>query len=312
MSKKAILFGSDFDDPEPFRALCAHEFPALDFRVWPEAGRLEDIEYALIWTIADGALATLPRLKAVLALGAGVDQILKDPAFPIHVPLYRLLDAGLAVQMSEYAIHGVLDIHRRMADYRRQQLERKWLRLPATDPSARKVGVMGLGVLGAHLAERLAALGFRTLGWSRTAKSLAGIACFHGRVGLAAFLKSCDILIVLLPLTRETRGIVDAELLRQLPRGAALINIARGRHLVDADLLAALDSGHIARAILDVFRDEPLAPGHPFWTHPRVTVTPHIAAQPIAELAMAQILANLRRLEAGERPTGLVDPAVGY
>jgi len=309
---KAILFGSDFDDPAPFRAVCAREFPALDFRVWPEAGRLEDIEYALIWTIADGVLATLPRLKAILALGAGVDQILRDPAFPIRVPLYRLLDAGLATQMTEYALHGVLDVHRRMADYRRQQRERKWLRLPAVDPSARSVGVMGLGVLGAHLAQRLAALGFRTRGWSRTPKVLPGIECFHGSAGLGAFLAASEILVVLLPLTPETRGIVDRELLRQLPRGATLINIARGRHVVDADLLAALASGHLERAILDVFHDEPLAPEHPFWTHPRVTLTPHIAAQPIAELAMAQIVANLRRLEAGETPTGLVDPRVGY
>ena len=312
MTTKAILFGSDFDDPAPFQALCAREFPALDFRVWPAAGRIEEIEYALIWKIDDGVLGTLPNLKAILALGAGVDQILKDPAFPTRVPLYRLIDAGLAVQMSEYAIHAVLDIHRRMADYRGQQLRREWLRLPAIDPSERCVGVMGLGVLGAHLAEKLAALNFRTLGWSRTPKSLAGIECFHGKAGMAGFLAASEIMIVLLPLTPETRGIIDASLLRQLPRGAAIVNIARGRHLVDADLLAALDSGHIGRAILDVFHDEPLGSTHAFWSHPRITVTPHIAAQPIAELAMAQIFANLRCLEAGEPPTGLVDPAVGY
>ena len=205
MTTKAILFGSDFDDPAPFQALCAREFPALDFRVWPAAGRIEDIEYALIWKIDDGVLGTLPNLKAILALGAGVDQILKDPAFPTHVPLYRLIDAGLAVQMSEYAIHAVLDIHRRMADYRAQQLRRQWLRLAPIDPSECCVGVMGLGVLGAHLAQKLAALDFRTLGWSRTPKSLAGVECFHGRAGMAGFLAASEIMIVLLPLTPETQ-----------------------------------------------------------------------------------------------------------
>ncbi len=312
MTAKAILFGSDFDDPAPFRAVCARRFPALEFRVWPEVGRREDIEYALIWKIGDGVLGTLPNLKAILALGAGVDQILKDPGFPREVPLYRLIDAGLAAQMSEYAIHGVLELHRRMAVYRAQQASRTWHRHPPIDPSELRVGIMGLGVLGADLARKLVLLGFRTLGWSRTPKSLEGVRTFHGRAGLDEFLAASEIAIVLLPLTPETIGIVNRQTLARLPRGAALINIARGRHVVEADLLAALDAGHLSRAILDVFHDEPLPPAHPFWSHPRVSLTPHIAAQPIAELAMEQILENLRRLEAGEPPLGLVDPAVGY
>src|SRR5208282_2603491 len=166
MRTKAILFGSDFDAPLPFREVFAREFPELDFRIWPDAGRVEDIEYALIWKIDDGVLRTLPNLRAILALGAGVDQILKDPAFPAHVVLYRLLDAGLAAQMSEYAIHAVLDVHRRMAEYRAQQRRREWRRLDAVHPSERTVGVMGLGVLGADLARKLSVLGFRTIGWS--------------------------------------------------------------------------------------------------------------------------------------------------
>jgi glyoxylate/hydroxypyruvate reductase len=312
MGKKAILFGSDFDDPAPFRAVLARDFPKYELRVWPDAGRIEDIEYALIWTIEAGALRTLPNLKAVLALGAGVDQILRDGTFPSRVPLYRLLDAGLSAQMSEYAIYGVLDFHRRMNEYRAQQVRREWRRLDAVHPSERTVGVMGLGVLGADLAHKLGVLGFRTLGWSRTAKSLSGVLCFHGEAGLRDFLPKCEIVVVLLPLTPQTQGIVNRATLARLPRGAAIINIARGRHVVDADLLATLDSGHIGHAMLDVFHDEPLPPDHPFWSHQRVFLTPHIAAQPIAELAMRQILENLRRLESGEPPMGRVDPATGY
>ena len=312
MRTKAILFGSDFDDPLPFREVFAREFPELDFRVWPDAGRVEDIEYALIWKIEDGVLRTLPNLKAILALGAGVDQILKDPAFPAHIALYRLLDAGLAAQMSEYAIHAVLDLHRRMAEYRAQQRRREWRRLDAVHPSERTVGVMGLGVLGADLVRKLSVLGFRTIGWSRTPKALAGVGCFYGEGGMAGFLGRSEITVVLLPLTPETQGIINGKTLRALPRGAAIVNIARGGHVVEADLLAALDLGHLSRAVLDVFHDEPLADDHPFWTHPRVVVTPHIAAQPIAELATQQILETLRRLEAGETPMGRVDPAIGY
>ncbi len=309
---KALLFASDFDDPEPFREVFARDFPRLDFRVWPAAGRVEEIEYALVWKIEDGALRRLPNLKAILALGAGVDQILKDPGFPRAVPLYRLLDAGLAAQMSEYAIYGVLDFHRRMGEYRALQARREWRRLEAVHPAERRVGVMGLGVLGADLARKLAVLGFRTLGWSRTPKSLPGIACHHGEAGLKEFLGACEIVVVLLPLTPQTEGIIDARLLAMLPRGAALINIARGRHVVEKDLLAALDSGQLSHAMLDVFRQEPLPADHPFWRHERIFVTPHVAAQPIAELAMRQILESLRRLEAGQEPEGRVDPAVGY
>jgi len=312
MKTRAILFASNFDDPVPFREVMERDFPQLEFRVWPHAGRVEEIEYALIWKIDDGALRTLPSLKAILALGAGVDQILKDPAFPTHIPLYRLLDAGLAAQMSEYAIYGVLDIHRRMGEYRTQQAKREWRRLDAVHPSRRTVGVMGLGVLGADLAHKLSVLEFRTLGWSRTAKSMLGVRCFHGEAGMEEFLGMCEIVIVLLPLTAQTQGIINRRTLAHLPKGAAIINIARGRHVVDADLLEALDSGHIGHAMLDVFRDEPLASDHPFWTHPRVSLTPHIAAQPIAELAMDQILENIRRLENGAPPMGKVDPALGY
>ena len=312
MGNKAILFGSDFDDPAPFRAVLARDFPKYELRVWPDAGRIEDIEYALIWTIEAGALHTLPNLKAVLALGAGVDQILRDGTFPSRVPLYRLLDAGLSAQMSEYAIFNVLNVHRRMDDYRAQQVRREWRRLDAVHPSERTVGVMGLGVLGADLVHKLGVLGFRTVGWSRTAKSLPGVQCFYGEEGLRAFLPKCEIVVLLLPLTPQTQGIINRATLARLPRGAAIINIARGRHVVDVDLLAALDSGHISHAMLDVFHDEPLPPDHPFWRHQRVFLTPHIAAQPIAELAMRQILENLRRLESGEPAMGRVDLAAGY
>lgn len=308
----AILFSSDIDAPEPWRAVLAQEFPDLDFRVWPDAGDVSQIRYALIWKIEPGALNALPNLQAVLALGAGVDQILADPAFPKAVPLLRLVDAGLKEQMSEYGVFGTLYFHRNMGTYLDQQRRQVWQMHPAVHPAERRVGVMGLGVLGGDLAGKLAALGFRTLGWSRTAKPLDGVRCFAGDAGFDDFLAASEILINLLPLTPATREILNADLFAKLPRGAVAINMGRGGHLAEDDLIPALDSGQLGGAMLDVVAHEPLAAGHPFWSHPKIVVTPHVACQPIAELAKAQVIANIRRLENGEPPTGRVDPDLGY
>lgn len=312
MSRPAVLFGSQIDDPAPWREMFGRMRPDLDFRVWPDAGRLEDIHYALIWKIEDGVLGTLPNLRAIFALGAGVDQILRDPQFPREVPLFRLVDAGLKQQMTEYAVYGVLHHNRKMEAYRRQAAVGEWTMLDAVHPSQRTVGVMGLGVFGSDVARKLALLGFRVGGWSRTLKTLDDIESYAGSDELARFLARSEILINLLPLTSATRGILSRRLFEELPRGAALVHLGRGGHLVEADLLDALDSGQLAWAMLDVFPTEPLPRDHPFWRHPSVLVTPHIAAQPLADIGIHQVVENMGLFERGKPVPGQVDAEVGY
>jgi glyoxylate/hydroxypyruvate reductase len=307
-----LLFYSDVDDPRPWRSALTQAIPELDFRVWPQSERLDEIDYALVWRPPPGMLAQLPRLKAILSLGAGVDNICSDPALPRRVPITRMVDAGLAAQMSEYALYGVLHFHRDMDRYAEQQRRSEWRQLPAVPAQERTIGVMGLGVLGTDFARKAAALGFRVIGWSRTARQLPGVTALHGEGAFADFLRAAQILVNFLPLTPQTERILDANLFGRLPLGAYLINIARGAHLVEADLLQALDRGQLAGAMLDVFRQEPLPSGHPFWKHPRILLTPHIAAQAIPSLMVEQVVDNIRRIERGDAPNGLVDLERGY
>ncbi len=307
-----VLFYSEIDDPAPWRTALARALPDIDFRVWPEVGRPEQIDYALVWKPPSGMLASLPRLKAILSLGAGVDHLFEDTQLPAGMPITRMVDAGLAVQMAEYAMYGVLHFHRAMDRYAAMQRERVWRQLPAVPPSQRTVGVMGLGVLGGDFACKAQVMGFRVIGWSRRARGLEGVAEHHGMEGLAPFLAATQILVNFLPLTQDTHGILDRNLFAQLPRGAFLVNLARGGHLVENDLIEALDSGQLGGALLDVFVREPLPAEHAFWTHPKIVVTPHIAGQAIADLMVEQVVDNIRRLERGETPSGLVDRRRGY
>jgi len=308
----AILFYSLSDDPGPWRAALARDLPQMKLRVWPETGDPAEIEYALVWKPPPGLLAGLPNLKAILSLGAGIDHLASDPQLPRHLPLTRMVDAGLAQQMSEYALYGVLHFQRDMHRYAQQQRRAEWgplLPLTAADCA---VGVMGLGILGSDFAGKAAALGFRVLSWSRTPKTMPGVESYHGSDQLQPFLARTRVLVNFLPLTAETTGLLDRQVFAQLPRGACLVNLARGAHVVEGDLLAALYSGQLGGALLDVFAEEPLPPAHPFWRHPRIIVTPHIAGQAIAELMVAQVVDNIRRIECGEPPLGLVDLARGY
>ena len=308
----AILFYSEMDAPEPWREALARELPDMELRVWPDVRTVEDIHYALVWKPPPGLLGGLPRLKAMFSLGAGVDGILLDPALPTHVPLTRMVDAGLAGQMSEYALYATLHFHRCMDRYSQQQRREQWGPLPAVPAAERVVGVMGLGVLGGDFARKAAALGFRVLGWSRSAHQLDGVTVFEGDGAFEPFLRHTHILLNFLPLTSQTAGILNARTFASLPRGACIVNIARGGHVVEADLLAALDQGQLGGAMLDVFATEPLPADHPFWRHPSVIVTPHIAAQAIAKLMIEQVVENIRRVERGEAPLGLVDARRGY
>lgn len=307
-----ILFCSDSDLPEPWRLACARAFPEMAFRIWPDYGPKEAIRYALVWRQPPRSLAQLPNLKAILVLGAGVDSVLSDPELPADVPVVRLVDAGLPGPMAEYALYAVLHFQRRMADYFEQQRAAIWQRRDELLARQWPVGVMGLGVIGATVARRIALQGFPVVGWSRSGKAVEGVEVFAGSAGFEAFLARSRVLVNVLPLTPQTRGILSASTFAAMPRGSYVVNIGRGGHVTDADLIAALDSGQLAGAMLDVFEQEPLIATHPFWRHPKVIVTPHAAAPTLASESEAQVIDNIRRLERGEPPLGLVDRDKGY
>jgi glyoxylate/hydroxypyruvate reductase A len=308
-----ILFQSKTDDPDKWRRAFADALPEAELRIGAES--VEDpaeVDYAVAWKPPKGLLRQYPNLKAILSLGAGVDHLASDPELPTQVPVVRLVDPGLTWGMTEYVVWAVLGHHRRTREYRRLQAEHRWERLEVPLGPSRRVGVMGLGELGADAARALKALRFKVAGWSNRRKEIDGVESFAGREEFGQFLVRTEILVNLLPLTEETAGILNRHTLGELPKGACLVNAARGGHLVEADLLELLDTGQIAEATLDVFREEPLPAGHPFWDHPRITVTPHEAAITPAETAAATIAENIRRIERGEPPSPVVDFSKGY
>jgi glyoxylate/hydroxypyruvate reductase A len=288
-----------------------------EFRIWPHAiGNPDDVAYACVWNPPHGFLARLPNLKAIINLGAGVDHLLADPTLP-RVPVARVAHADLTTRVTEYVVLHVLMHHRRQRVYDAQQRQRLWR--PHDQPGASEVsvGVMGLGVIGSNVADALGRLGFKIAGWSRTAKNLPGVKTFHGAAGLDAFLARTEILICLLPLTHETKGILNLALFRKLKRdgaagGAFLINAGRGPLQVDADIIAALDEGTLKGATLDVFQQEPLRPDSPLWTHPKVTVTPHNAGDISPGVFAPEVIAQVGRFERGEPLDNVVDRMRGY
>jgi glyoxylate/hydroxypyruvate reductase A len=308
----ALLFRSTVDSAARWRAQLTRLTTELEVRVWPEVGNPAEIDYALVWRPEPGFLASLPNLKLILSLGAGVDHLLDDPKLPRHLPIVRLVDPHMTAAMSEYVVLQVLRLHRRDLDYRTQQEAGVWRELDQQNAVERRVGILGLGELGQDAAKKLKALGFNVAGWSRSEKNLAGIESYAGAPGLTQLLRRSEILVCLLPLTTETERILNASTLALLPKGAALVNAARGAHLVEDDLLAALASGQVSAAVLDVFREEPLSADHPFWHHPRVTVTPHVAAFTNPTTAAPIILDNIRRFEEGRPLLNRIDPARGY
>lgn len=308
-----LLFLSRIDDPEPWRATFARIAPDVRLRVWPdEVPDPAAVDCALVWNPPAGLLATFPRLKLIQSLGAGVDGLLSDPDLPRTVPIARVVDPMLTQCMIEYVLMHALWHHRLMPRFARQQAERRWEEAIAPPAQERTVGILGLGELGVAAGTALATVGFRVLGWSRSLREVAGVVCHAGRDGLPALLREAEILVCLLPLTRDTEAILDAGLFAQLPAGATLINCGRGRHLVEADLIAALDSGRLAGASLDVFRQEPLPADHPFWGRREILITPHVASISHPDSAARLVLDNIRRAFAGEAPRYQVDPARGY
>ena len=308
-----LLFSSKGEKPELWRDLISQHVSDLDFRVWPtDIGPKEEIEFALVWRPKLGELQTYPNLKAIFSLGAGVDHLLRDPDLPKNVPIVRLVDPDLTRGMTEYLIQWALYYHRGMHAYRLKQREKNWQPKRYPHPSERKIGILGQGVLGNDAAQAFVNLGFDVAGWSRSEKNITGVKSFFGGDGLASFLARTEILICLLPLTPETTGIINQDTLAHLPNGAFVINAARGAHVVDDDLLAALDSGKIAAATLDVFNPEPLDEEHPYWSHPNVNITPHVASLTNANTAAAEIAANIKRIQSGNEPLHIVNVKGGY
>ena len=311
----ALLFSSKNDDIEHWRKILNRELPDLDFRVWtPDRNNLgdpKDIEYVLAWRPKAGAFINLPNLKYIFSLGAGVDHLISKD-LPKNIPIVRLMDPELTRGMSEYVIYWVLHQHRRMGEYLQNECETNWKQFSQTDTCVRHVGVMGLGVLGLDAAKKLNALGFKVSGWSRSPKKIDGISTFHGRTGFSDFLKVTEILVCLLPLTPATEGIINKGTLGKLPIGASIINPARGGHLIDNDLIQAINEGHISNATLDVFHTEPLPKNHPFWKHSKIRITPHIASLTAPETAALIVADNIRRIRLGQLPKPIVDLEAGY
>jgi glyoxylate/hydroxypyruvate reductase A len=307
----SILYRSDAPRAAAWAEHFAQHAADLEFRVWPEVGSLRDVEYLIAWQVPPDFIAQMPNLKVLFSSGAGVDHV-DLSAVPPHVPLVRMVEPGIINGMVEYVSLAALALHRDFFDYVAQKASRSWNPIEVPPASARTIGVMGLGSLGCAVLERLATYGFRLCGWNRSPRSIEGVETFAGADRLQPFLAECDILICLLPLTPATQGILNRELFAALPKGAAVVNVGRGAHLVEADLLAALDSGQISRAILDVTEPEPLPREHPFWTHPRVLVTPHVASMTQPETAAPILLENIRRHRRGEPLVGVVDRQQRY
>ncbi|MGP3230966.1 glyoxylate/hydroxypyruvate reductase GhrA [Serratia bockelmannii] len=311
-----IIYYHPLFNAQEWLAGIKQRLPQAEIREW-QCGDERPADYALVWRPPHEMLANRRDLKAVFALGAGVDAILdqerKHPGtLPAGVPLLRLEDTGMAQQMQEYALSYVLRYFRRFDEYQALQQRQEWQPLDPHSLDDFTIGILGAGVLGQSVARKLTEFGFSVRCWSRSAKQIDGVQSFAGEAQRAAFLDGVKLLINLLPNTPETVGILNRELFAQLSTGAYLINIARGAHLVEADLLAALEQGQLTAAALDVFAREPLPQDHPFWRHPRVTITPHIAAITLPQQAMDQIAANIRALEAGRTPAGVVDRQRGY
>ena len=280
--------------------------PEIEILLVDEPMEKDTVGFAIVWKPEPGWLRTFPNLQCIVSIGAGIDHILCDPELPKNIPIIRTTGKDLRVRMREYVILHVLRFHRRLPEVEAAQSSRKWHQIVEPPAHERRVGIMGLGNLGADCASALAGIGFDVAGWSRSVKFMDGVKSFGGEGELTAFLSQTEILVCMLPLTPQTKGILNADLFRKLPRGASVINVARGQHLVDGDLLYAVDSGHISAATLDVFDLEPLPWNHFFWDHPRILVTPHIASliEPLS--GGKRIAENLRAFISGEPVADLV------
>jgi glyoxylate/hydroxypyruvate reductase A len=286
--------------------------PDLDIRLWPQFGNADTVEFVLTWHHPLGEFNQFKNLKCIASLGAGIDHILRDPDLPHGIPITRVVQSSMSQFMSEYVILSVLHYCRQFDIYKNDLAAKRWQ--PSIPLLARDIGIgiMGMGQLGADAARKLTQLEFKVAGWSQTLKNIDGVKSFAGDHTLDDFLCRTHILVCLLPLTPSTRGILNRRTFEKLPAGAYLINVARGAHLIEEDLLTALESGHLAGACLDVFQTEPLPADHPFWDHPNIMITPHISSITDPLAVMPQILKNYERMKSGKSFKHVVDRERGY
>jgi glyoxylate/hydroxypyruvate reductase A len=307
-----VVYLGDDEETQDWVDRLRQLLPDRKVRPLDDPGPPEDVSYAVVWAPPAGAIARFPRLKAVVSVGAGIDHVLRDPHLPKHLPILRTTGPEMVQRLREYVALHVLTHHRQLALTDANQARGVWQQIVTPPAQRRRVGVMGLGHIGGQCALTLAALGFDVAGWSRSPKSLPGIEAFVGPEGLEPFLARTETLVCLLPLTPETKDILNAKAFAAMPRGAALVNAGRGGHLVEADLLAALDSGQLSGATLDVFRTEPLPADHPLWRHPGVRVTPHIASYIDPATGAGVVAENIHQFEASGRLPDMAYAGRGY
>jgi glyoxylate/hydroxypyruvate reductase len=298
-------------DAKAWRDTFKEQIPDLPIRIWPDTGELREIEYLAFMHPDFDLLPAFPNLKAMFSRAAGVDSFVKHPKLP-KVPLGKVEPPGGDPMMTEYVIMHVLRFHRDMPAYQAAQANREWRRAPIIRPEQRRVGFLGFGMMAKTPALMLKSLGFKVSAWVRSPRQAAEVPIFHGRDQLEPFLNQTDIAVCLLPLTGQTEGIFCTRTFAMMPRGAMLVNVGRGKHVVDQDLIAALDSGQLSYAALDALWPEPLPPESPLWLHPKVTVMPHVARRPTVAQLVTEMVANIRSLEAGGPLLEEVDLTLGY
>ncbi|MXQ10545.1 2-hydroxyacid dehydrogenase [Microvirga makkahensis] len=302
----SVLYLADPKRGPRWKSMFVAEAPDIPFLLAEDNVAQHDVRYLITWELPPNLLKRYPNLEVVFSAGAGTEQFTSD-LVPLQIPVVRMVEPGIASGMAEYVTFGVLMLHRDMLEYIADQRRATWSPRLIVPAPRRRVGIMGLGTLGLATLEQLRTFGFQLSGWNRSARFIEGVTTYAGNGELEAFLAPCDILVCLLPLTDETRGILSSRLFAALPPGAGVVNAGRGGHLVEADLLDALESGQIRGAVLDVFATEPLPQDHPFWKHPQILVTPHIASMTQPETAAKVVIANIRRHQAGEPLINVVD-----
>ncbi len=286
--------------------------PSVDIHIWPEIDEIKDIDLILAWRHPLGILKKFPQLKCIASLGAGVDHLMVDQEIPKHVPIIRVMDPYMANDILHYVLTYVLHYVKRVDHWDDCQIQKAWIKKPPFNFADKTVGIMGLGFLGKKAAQALQQIGLKVIGWSNSRKNIPGIQDYEGNAELIHFLSLTDILVCLLPLTPQTENILNDHTLSQLKPNACLINLGRGEHLVEADLISSLDSGQLSAAYLDVFRQEPLPTDHPFWRHPKIRITPHIASVTHPQTAVPQLIETYRKLLMGKVVNNVVDLARGY